>query len=223
MKAVINNNGDRYVSSSEMAGFCERVMAAIDRQLELVRVFDFDGGAEAGAKAAAAVHLAVVQITEFGNALELDREGAWGKRVSKQKAAIAGMTEGYLKKCSKLVAEALPLQPVRVGGATLRSEPRLSGPPDPRAVRRAMACLTFFDRVRASASQGGYGAVRGKVGEEVTHGLDTHIEDIIGMIRAGEAENLAAARAYLDVLADFMGLMQGEQSAQIVRRRAAAA
>jgi hypothetical protein len=65
--------------------------------------------------------------------------------------------------------------------------------------------------------------VRGKVSEDVTHGLDSYLEEILAMIHGGEIENLDIARAYLEVLADFMGLVQGEKAAQIVRRRAAAA
>jgi hypothetical protein len=223
MAAVMHHAGDRYVSSSEMADFCERILANIDRQVNLVRVFDYDGGPDAAVKAGKAVQLAVVQIAEFSNALDLDKEGSWGQRISKQKGSIANLTEGYLKKCSKMVSDALPMQPVRVGGATVRQEPRLDGPPEPRLVHRAMASLTFFDRVRVSASQGGYGVVRGKVSEDVTHGLDSYLEEILAMIHGGEIENLDIARAYLEVLADFMGLVQGEKAAQIVRRRAAAA
>ena len=41
--------------------------------------------------------------------------------------------------------------------------------------------------------------------------------------RIGEAENLEHARAFLEVAANFVGLVQDEKAAQIVRRRAAAA
>ena len=110
-----------------------------------------------------------------------------------------------------------------LGGATLRSEPRLELAPDPRLVRRAMASLAFFDRCRATAAQGGYGTVRGKVCEEITHRLDSYLEDILAMMHSGEVDNPEYARAYLEVLAQFMGLALDEKSAQIVRRRAAAA
>jgi hypothetical protein len=223
MAAVMNHAGDRYVSSSEMAGFCERILANIDRQVNLVRLFDYDGGPDAAVKAATAVQLAVIQIAEFENALDLDKEGAWGQRISRQKGAVASLTEGYLKKCSKMVSDTLPMQPVRVGGSTVRSEPRLDSPPEPRAVHKAMASLTFFDRVRVSAAQGGYGTVRGKVCEDVTHGLDSYLEELLAMLHGGEIQNIDVARAYLEVLAGFMGLVQGEKAAQIVRRRAAAA
>ncbi len=43
------------------------------------------------------------------------------------------------------------------------------------------------------------------------------------MIHTGDAGNLDHAQAFLEVAADFIGLVQDEKSAQIVRRRAMAA
>ena len=43
------------------------------------------------------------------------------------------------------------------------------------------------------------------------------------MIHSGDVENRENARAFLETAADFIGLVQDEKSAQIVRRRAAAA
>ncbi len=223
VSAVTRGAGDRYLSSSEMGRFGERVLANIDSHLQRLRLFDVEKGPEAADEAAKGVGVAVIAAAEFEANLELDKEGVWGQRLSKQKGALASITEGYLKKCGKLVAEALPMQPVRVGGATLRNEPNLTLMPDERLVRRAMAGLTFFDKSRLCASQGGYGVVRAKVCEEITHGLDSYIEDLLGLLHAkDEGLNLEVANAYLDVVAEFMGLIQDQKSAQIVRRRAAA-
>jgi len=220
--AITQRASDRYVASSEMAFFCERVLADIDKHLNGLRLFDVDGGPEAGVAAAKAVAMIVAELAEFENALELDKDGPWGKRVGKQKNALASLTEGYLKKCGKLVSEALPLQPVRVGGVTVRTEPRLTDMPEGRLVRRAMAGMTFFDRVRICAPLGGYGTVRTKVCEEITHGLDSYLEGILASLHAGDAPSPESARAYLEIVADFMGLAQDPKAAQIVRRRAAA-
>jgi hypothetical protein len=220
--AVTNKVGDRYLSSSEMAFFGERILGDIDAQLNRLRAFDPEGGSEGGVAAAKALSLAVAAAAEFEGALELDKEGVWGKRLSRQKGVLASLAEGYLKKCGKLVGDALPMQPVRVGGAILRNEPNLTAMPQERPVRRAMAGLTFFDKVRVSAPLGGYGVVRGKVCEEITHGLDTYVEDVLAMLHAKEAADVAVAHAYLEVVAEFMGLVQGQKAAQIVRRRAAA-
>ncbi len=86
-----------------------------------------------------------------------------------------------------------------------------------------MAGLAFFDRTRVCASQGGYGVVRAKVCEEITHGLDSYLEDILDMLHSDEPPDLTVAHAYLEVVAEFMGLTQDQDAAKIVRRRAAAA
>jgi hypothetical protein len=223
ISAMTNRGGDRYLSSSELAEFCERVLADIDRRVNLLRLFDLDGGVEAGHAASAALAAALNEILEFEECLDLNKEGPWGARILKVKGALSNLTEGYLKKSPKIVGEALPLQPVRIGGMNLRMEPRLEPGPDARLVRRAMASLSFFERCRATASQGGYGTIRAKAGEEITHRLDSYVEDILAMIHSGELDNLDHARAFIEVVADMVALAQDEKSAQIVRRRAAAA
>ncbi len=223
VSAVTNHAGDSYLSSSELAEFCERVLGDIERHVNAIRHLDYDGGPEAGAAAGASLTVAITEILEFEACLDLNKEGPWGTRLSRTKGSLSNLVEGYLKKCSKFAGEALPMQPVRLGGAILRTEARLDEAPDPRMVRRAMASLTFFDRCRAFASQGGYGTVRSRVCEETTHSLDVYIEDILSMIHSGDVPNMDNARAFLEVAAEFMKLVQDEKSAQIVRRRAAAA
>ncbi|MEI9890091.1 MAG: hypothetical protein WDN45_05175 [Caulobacteraceae bacterium] len=223
VSAMTNRGGDRYLSSSELAEFCERVLADIERRVNLLRQFDLDGGPEAGQAAAGALAVAIHEILEFEECLDLNKEGPWGQRVVKMRGALSNLTEGYLKKSPKAVGEALPLQPVRIGGATLRMEPRLEQAPDGRLVRRAMASLAFFERCRGNAAQGGFGAMRAKAGEEITHRLDSYIEDILAMIHDKELVSQDHARAFLEVAADMIALAQDEKSAQIVRRRAAAA
>jgi hypothetical protein len=219
--ATIGRAHDRYLADSEMAGFGERILSDIDRCLNDLRLFDVDGGAEAGVAAAHQVAVVTAEAAEFEGALEVDKQGPWGVRLGKQKVLLAKLAEGHLKKCGKLVSEALPVLSPRPG--CVRGDPRIDAPPDTRLVRRAMAGLTFFDRVRGSAAQGGYGTVRAKVSEEIAYGLNGYLEDLLAIVHAGEAANMANARAYVEVGADFMSLLQNIKSAQIIRRRAAAA
>jgi hypothetical protein len=223
VSAVTNHANDRYLASSELAEFCERVLGDIERHVNAIRQFDYDGGPVAGIAAGEALGIAITEMLEFEACIELNRDGTWGVRLSRLKGALSNLVEGYLKKCSKLTGEALPMQPVRLGGAILRTEARLDEEPDQRLVRRALASLTFFERCRPYASQGGYGTVRSKVCEETTHGLDAYVEDILSLIHSGDVDNMDHARAFLEVAAEFMCLVQDEKSAQIVRRRAAAA
>jgi hypothetical protein len=222
ISAITNRAGDRYLSSSELSEFCERVMADMERHVGVLRTMDYDVGPSAGVAAGKALGLAIAEIIEFEECLDLNKEGPWGQRVGKLKGALSNLTEGYLKKCAKIVADALPTQAVRVGGVNLRAEPRLDQAPDVRHLRRALTSLAFYDSSRKFVSQGGYGVVHAKVGEEVTHRLDSYVEDIIAMLNAGDAPEPAHAYAYLEAVAALMALLHDEKSAQIVRRRAAA-
>jgi hypothetical protein len=223
VSAMTNRAGDRYLSSSELAEFCERVMGDIERRANLLRQFDLESGVEGAQAASNALAVAINEILEFEECLDLNKEGPWGQRIGKMKITLSNLTEGYLKKTPKIVSEALPLQPVRIGGMNLRMEPRLDQTPEERMVRRAMASLSFFDCCRATASQGGYGTMRAKVGEEITHRLDSYVEDILGMLHSGELDSPDNAHAFIEVVAEMIALAQDEKSAQILRRRAAAA
>jgi hypothetical protein len=223
ISAATHRAGDRYLASSEMAEFCERVLADIERRVNLVRQFDVDGGVPAGQAAAAALTVAIAEIHEFEESLDLGKEGPWGLRVAQAKHAVSDLAEGILKKAPKLLGEALPLQPLRAGGISIRMEPQLDHAPDLRLVRRAMAGLAFFDRCRGAAAQGGYAVARGRTAEDIVHRLDSYIEDILVITHGGEPPAPDHARAFLEVAADMTALAQDEKSAQIVRRRAAAA
>ncbi len=223
VSAVTHHGGDSYVFASELAECCERLMTDIERRVNMLRQFEVGGGPEAGEAAAAAVAVAIAEIMEFEESLELNKDGPWGQRLSRLRESLSNLTEGHLKRAPKIVGEALPMQQVRIGGMKLRMEARLDQPPDARLVRRAMTSLTFFERSRTAAAQAGYETIRAKVGEDIANGLKAYVEDILGLIHAGEVDNLDIARAFLDVAADMTALAQDEKSAQIVRRRAAAA
>jgi hypothetical protein len=223
VSAVTHHGGDSYVFASELAECCERLMADIERRVNVLRQFEVDGGPEAGEAAAGAVAVAISEIQEFEASLDLNKDGPWGTRLARLRESLHNLVESHLKRTPKIVGEALPLQQVRIGGMKLRMEPRLDQPPDARLVRRAITSLTFFDRARAAAAQAGYETIRAKAGEDIANGLKAYVEDILGLIHSGELDTLDHAHAFLDVAADMTALAQDEKSAQIVRRRAAAA
>ena len=187
MSALMPKPGDRYASSSELADFGERLLRDIDRRAQQVRSFDHAGGAPAGREAAEALRIAAAVASEFEQTLVMSRDGPWGERLAKQKQGLAASAEGHLKKLDKMVGEALPMQPVRIGGRTMRTEPRLGSPPDATAVRRAQALLAFFDGIRSTAAQGGYGTIRGQgAGGRPPTGLDSYLEELLAMMHSGD-------------------------------------
>ena len=223
VSAVMLKPDDRYAAGSEIADLGARLLRDIDRRIDMVKGFDYDGGAAAGDDAARTLRIAAAIAAEFEQSLTMTRDGPWGQRLAKQKQNMASAAEGHLRKVEKAVAEALPVQPVRAGGRSARAEPRLDAPPNPAAVPRAQALLTFFAGIRSTAAQGGYGAARAKVGEEVAHYLDSYVEEFLATLRSRDPEHMDNAARYLDTAADFSALVHDDQTAQIIRRRAAAA
>jgi len=224
ISAVMDRPSDRYLASSELAGIGERLLEDADRRILAVRNFDPNRGLEGGAAEAASVLVACNIAKEFEQWLALSREGPWGSRVAGQKLAVALTVEARMREADKAVAAALPLQPNRVsGGVLLRPIPRLDAFPDNDRVRRASALLAFLEETRTSAANAGFGSLRAQVIEAVEIRLNHYVEDLVDHLHTPDTSDRESARAYLDVAAEFLGLLRGPKFAQIVRRRAAAA
>lgn len=223
ISGVMDRPQEAYVSSSEVATFGERVLSDIDRRLAEVRAFKPTAGRQSAHLAAGTVHTVTLELAEFDQSIQLSADGVWGRRVAGQKRALAGATEGLFKGADSLVASALPMQTVRVGPRTVRG-PRLTHPPDVGTVEPAATLLTFIAEVRSSAANGGFASARTKTLEGLGNRLDAYVEEVLEEIRAGDEDvDPDRAREFLEIAAEFCGLVRDEQAAQIVRRRAHAA
>ena len=223
ISGVMDRPAEAYVSGSELASFGERVLADIERRLGEVTAFKSIAGRAAAHAAANAVNVAMIEIAELEQSFSLAPEGSWGRRLTRQKKTLAATIEAHLKETDNAVAHALPLQTVRLGPRTQRGVPRLTDDPDPAQVEKAMALLTFMSEVRGSAASGGFASARAKALEVLEHRLDTYVEEVLAEMRDEDGIDAARARAFLEIAAAFCGLARDEKSAQIVRRRAAAA
>lgn len=223
ISGAMSRPAEAYLAASELSSFGERLLVDIEAQSRIVAAFTPDAGI-AGAEAAARAALrATVQIAEFEQSLVLAPDGVWGRRVGKLKRAIASAVEQRLRDVDDAVSHALPLQAVRTASRSIRSLPKLAADPDPRLVERASSLLHFMHEVRVSAQAGGFASARAKAVEILEARLDGYVEDLLGEIRAGEVADEARARAYLEVAAEFSGVALDDKSAQLIRRRAAAA
>lgn len=222
VSAVMDHPTESYLSGSELAVFAIRLMDAVDANLKTVAGFDLNGGAVAGQTAAATVEVLTLQITELENAIDLAREGGWGSRIQKQKQSLASVVERRLRELAKLQQAALPSQKVRVARAVV-SEPNLTTAPDQDHVQRCRTLLTFAEGIRASANYGGFASTRAKVMEAAGETLDQYVEDVLSLVRDGEAFDREIAALYLQIAAEFAGLIHEPRAREIVRRRAATA
>jgi hypothetical protein len=221
ISAVMDKPTERYLADSEMAVFGERVMQDIEEGIKAISRLDPDGGPDAGRAAGKRVELITFQVSEIETCIDLSREHGWGHEIAKHRKALAGVVEAHLRTVEKLTVAALPTQPARLARIR-RSIPRLSAMPDPVAVGRAMTFLHFAQEVRSSANYGGFAAARGKVLEKLGDMLDSYVEEVLDLVRTGDAEDEAAAYAYLETAAQVSQLVRDDKAAELVRRRATA-
>ena len=214
---------DRYLATSEMASFGERLMNDLDARLAAITTFDAEQGSGAGSAVGAAVRTSAIEVQEFEESIELSPQGPWGSRLIRLRRALALAIEGRLKMVESEVGAALPVQrPAR--SRSTRGHPQLTEDPDPRLVTRARAYLMLMNQSKAAADRLGFGALWNKVAEGVHGRLDTYVEDLLEKLRnVEECENPDRVRHYLDIAAEFLGLVSDDKTAQIVRRRVAAA
>jgi len=172
---------------------------------------------------AASVHYATVVIGEFSQWLTIKRDGPWGSRLTAQKRNLALATESRLKEVEPAVNAALPTQPMRYAARVVRGAPKLSPELDAEAIRKAQGLLGFLYETRTSASYGGFGALRTKVIESLDPRIDQYAEDLLEQLHGGSGEDQDRLRAYLEVAAEFLGLVRDPKAADIIRRRTAVA
>jgi hypothetical protein len=224
ISAVMDRPGDKFWASSEVSVFGERILADIEKNIDFVRGFDADKGQAEGRKAALAAQRMSSQITEFEQSVNLAKDGPWGRRIAKYKQGVAQAVEARMNAAEKELLAALPLRPISIlGGKGGKGVPLLTAEPDERATCRVSAILAFIADVRSCAAQSGYGASRAKVLEKLNSRLDQYIEDILHVVRTGDGGDQVLAQRYVDLAADYIAFSRDEKTAEIVRRRAAAA
>jgi hypothetical protein len=224
ISAVMDRPDDKFWASSEVSVFGERVLVDIARNVEIIEGFDPDKGKAEGRKAAAAAHRISQLIAEFEQSVKLTRDGVWGRKIAKYKQDVAEAVEERMNSAERELLAALPLRPISIlGGKKGKGVPKLTAEPDELQTRRLTAVLVFIAEIRTCAMQSGYGTSRAKVLEKLNSRLDQYIEDILHVVRTGEGGDQGLARIYVDLAAGYIAYSRDQKTAEIVRRRAAAA
>jgi hypothetical protein len=224
ISAVMERPNDKFWASSEVSVFGERVLADIEKNIAFIETFDPAKGEVEGRRAAAAAQKIAQQITEFEQSVNLAKDGPWGRRIGKYKQGVAQAVEARMNAAEKELLAALPLRPISIlGGKKGKGVPLLTAEPDETQIGRLTSVLVFIAEIRGCALQSGYGASRAKVLEKLNGRLDQYIEDILHVVRTGDGGDQGLARLYVDLAAGYIAYSRDEKTAEIVRRRAAAA
>jgi hypothetical protein len=222
ISAIMVKPTERYLAETELGVFGQRVLYEIEEALKGIRKLDIDGGAAAAVQAARFVDQITLQSNELETYVSLSRENGWGHELAKHRKTLAAVVEARLREAEKYFGEALPSGRAKLKRIR-RAIPKLGQPPNEIAVRRCETLLTFVAELRFSSNYGGFASARAKLLEGLTEQLDQYIEELLDLLRTGDAENEAEVRAFLAIAADFSGLVLDDKAADLVRRRTAAA
>lgn len=220
--AVMDKPSERYLADTDLGGFTEAVMAEVDDAVSLIDTFDAHAGTEGGHEVAQRAELAVRQIMEIENSVALNRQRGWGRRVHKQRLALASAVEGRLREADLAVTVALPLHETLQNGLR-RLVPCLSMAPVAANVSRADTLLAFSAGLRSAVNYGGFSAARGALIEKLGVALDLYVDEAVQQIRSDPAREMVYAGDFLEIAARFSALVLGDQAGDLVRRRAQAA
>ena len=154
ISVLTDRASDRYLAASELAVFGQRLLAAVDKRVERVRAFDAQTGKAGAMVVAGDVIAACACMAEFEQTIELSRDGPWGAKVIAARKSLAANVESRLRDVESTVAQALPLQNVRISGRMTRPAPKIATGPDAKLVERARGLLVLLEQSRTGAEIG---------------------------------------------------------------------
>lgn len=209
---ICRQTGDALISRTDMGLVGEILFARMDAfkaQIMAVRHPAFE----------VETLLAAVQgFAELSSAvvkeIEMRRDGEWGQRLLKDRAAVGQVMDGLMDRSIKEFAAVLPMQK----GTADFSRPA-------NAERRALA-LDYSRLVagtRDSAAAACFAAKQKRAAEELCNHLRRYIDDAVREIRASGGEKRATIESQLQYCAELAAILFSEEDADLIRRRARAA
>ncbi|MGZ3304272.1 MAG: hypothetical protein ACXU8U_00305 [Asticcacaulis sp.] len=220
---VSDRPNDRFLASSELADFGERILDQIEERLAALKLCMGGRGKTCDDlhSAGARISQCLAQMQALETYIELSRDGPWGKRCAEAHKQIAQLVEDQLKTAENIVADALPMKSERVYGRMKKDVPRLDKPLKPEVLEKARVMLHFIRDIRATAASGGYASLHAKTMQALEAAMDAYLEELLSLCNGEDAVDPDAAMAAFEVVTDLMEALCGEEKAQVGRRRVA--
>lgn len=212
---VSRQTRDTLISSTDMGLVGEIIFGEIESHVAAIRGArpgQFDGDALAGEVAAfAELSMGIVK------GVEMRRDGKWGQRLMKARAAAAEAMEGLIEKSPREILAALPTQ--RAGYKGGPRVPDLSHAPDRDKNARAMAFARLIAGCKPFAVAASFGQALKDASEELVSSLGRYNEDILQELRAAEGDKRVHAEAYFDVAVQLTAILMSQEEGELLRRR----
>lgn len=146
--------------------------------------------------------------------IEVRRNGEWGQRLLKDRAAIGEVMDGFMDRVAKEFNAALPMH--KGSGEFARAA---------NAEKRALALhyAKLVAGTRHFAAAGSFAAKHRTALEEITNHLRRYVEDGIRELKGSSGEKRAIIETQLDYSADVAAVLVSNEEAELIRRRLRAA
>lgn len=211
------------LSESEMAGFVNRLIAAVENRVSRIAAFKSSQVDRPRADLKADISWCAETLAELDATLQLDPDGAWGKQARDARARINRTLSVVLSSTDKALDRVMPTRRVPTVGRMTRDGPALDRSVADEDVESAGVLLTLVGTLRMAAQIFGCESQRYKLVQSVTERITAYAEETLDMVNAGEVVDQAGALALVEQLAKLLVLIDANDPARTLQRRVTAA
>tara|TARA_R110002167_G_scaffold23011_14_gene81903 strand:- start:3373 stop:4716 length:1344 start_codon:yes stop_codon:yes gene_type:complete len=208
---------ESFLSASELSGFVDRLVAGVIERAD--RVGAYRSGAGPMEPVIEDIAWCSVVLAELEATLQLQPDSAWGRSARQTRGVISKRLCSLLRTSEKLMDAALPMVRVRIAGGMSREVPDLQAPWEGDRVRAARDLLHLVGAVRGPAGVFGCESERKQVVDVLSQKLNRYAEEALGIVNAGEVDDPRHALQLVNISADFLILIDEEETARAIRRR----
>jgi hypothetical protein len=154
--------------------------------------------------------------------IEMRRDGKWGQRLMKDRAALAEVMDGFMERAPKELAAALPMQKGGSFGGGPKF-PDFSRAIDREKTERGLRYTRLVVGAKNLAVAASFGASVKKADEEMCQLLRSYNEDVVKELRTAEGPKRAVVESQFELVCAVTALLFSEEEAELLRRRGKAA
>jgi len=154
--------------------------------------------------------------------IEMRRDGKWGQRLMKDRAALAEVMDGFMERAPKELAAALPIQKSGSFGGGPKY-PDFARAIDPDKTERGLRYARLVVGCKNLAVAASFGAAAKKADEEMCQLLRSYNEDVVKELRSSEGPRRAVVESQFEIVCALTAILFSEEEAELLRRRGKAA
>ncbi|HWD29268.1 MAG TPA: hypothetical protein VG387_19000 [Rhizomicrobium sp.] len=154
--------------------------------------------------------------------IDMRRDGKWGQRLMKDRAALAEVMDGFMERAPKELAAALPFQKSGAfgGGPKVGDFGRAI---DPDKSERGVRYARLVAGSKTLASAASFGATQKKADEEMCLLLRGYNEEVVKELRTSSGARREVVESQFEVVCALTATLYSEEEADLLRRRGRAA